>query len=116
MRHVNERLETTRPAAVAVALVLLRTDGSVDTSAIGVEPEFTRLLLRGMDSLAGTLRHENPEPHTPHLSHPPHPSRPPRQRGFAIVSALSALSGLGLIALAYVCEYAWLEAPLLRFA
>lgn len=96
--HIAARVDSTTPGAVAAALVLLRSDGTLDTSATGIEPEYVPFLTRGLHSITSTLQNHG-------LRH----GRAPSQRGIAAVSLLSAIA---FMAATYINEYAWLDAVL----
>lgn len=96
--HLSTRLESNGPPAVAAALVLLRADGSLDSTSTGLEAEFVPFLIRGLISLAGKLK----SPRRPSAT-------PPRQGGNA---SLAAITAIGFIAATYVNDYAWLDAAL----
>jgi hypothetical protein len=97
--HVLSKTDTLAPSAVAVALVLLRSDGTIDTSAIGLEPEYLPFIVRGLKGL------------TTRLSNPTLAKRGgiTGQRGAAAISIASALA---FGAATYINEYAWLDAAL----
>lgn len=99
--HVTERVHRSTPPNVAAALVLLRLDGSLDTSAIGVEPEFGPLVGRGLSHLAETL--------------PARPPAKPRRRTRLLGGPL-LLTALGFAAATYVNTSAPLDAALIVLA
>jgi hypothetical protein len=96
--HLLSKTETIAPSAVAAALVVLRSDGTVDTSAIGLEPEFVPFLSRGLDDLATSLAKRSR-------------SAAPRGRQDGGL-ALSVISALAFMAATYINEHAWLDAAL----
>ncbi|WP_124829222.1 MULTISPECIES: hypothetical protein [unclassified Burkholderia] len=96
--HLSTRLESNGPHAVAAALVLLRADGSLDSTSTGLETEFIPLLVRGLTSLAGKLKSPRRTSATS-----------PRQRGNA---SLAAITTIGFVAATYLNDYAWLDAAL----
>lgn len=97
--HLQSSIDSLAPTAVAAALVILRSDGTIDTSAIGAEPEYLPFVLRGLDQISARL------------TAPAQNTRPRHrnQHGCAIISI--ALS-LAFAAATYINEYAWLDALL----
>src|SRR5471032_85920 len=96
--HLIERSEAPGKPTVAAAVVLLRTDGTVDTSAIGIEPEYIRFITRGLDRLSATLRGDSrhADPRAP-------------DGGIAVTALLVSLS---FVAATYINQAAWLDATL----
>jgi hypothetical protein len=77
---------------------LLRADGSLDSTATGVEAEFLPFLTRGLKSLTDKLVRAR------------HTSRPaPRQRGTA---TLAVLATVAFVAATYINEYPLIDAAL----
>ncbi|MFL9899038.1 hypothetical protein PQR71_12890 [Paraburkholderia fungorum] len=96
--HVTSRLGTCAPSLVAAAIVLLRSDGSLDTSATGVEVEYAPFLMRGLNALSATInRNTNRQ------------RRDPAQGGSVLFPVITAI---GFMAATYINEYAWLDAAL----
>jgi len=93
-----ERSEALDKPTVAAAVVLLRTDGTVDTSAIGIEPEYIGFITRGLDHLSATLRgnSRHADPLAP-------------DGGIAVTTLLISLS---FVAATYINQAAWLDATL----
>jgi len=91
-------MDTRAPSVVAAAIVLLRADGSIDTSAIGVEIEYKPFLTRGLTSLSKTINRTIRE-----------------QRGTLGqdgTALLPFVSAIAFMAATYVNEHAWLDAAL----
>ncbi|KGD34746.1 hypothetical protein DO72_1177 [Burkholderia pseudomallei] len=96
--HLSSRLESNGTYAVAAALVLLRADGSLDSTTTGLEPEFVPFLTRGLKGL------------TDKLSRARHPRPPsPRQRGSATLAAIATLT---FVTATYINEYPLIDAAL----
>ncbi|WP_333976465.1 hypothetical protein [Burkholderia cepacia] len=96
--HLSSRLDSDGTHAVAAALVLLRADGTLDSTATGVETEFLPLLTRGLKSLSEKLmraRHDN--------------QRAPRQRGTVTLAVLATVS---FVAATYINECPLIDAAL----
>ncbi|MCA8162538.1 hypothetical protein AB3K92_28020 [Burkholderia sp. Bmkn7] len=77
---------------------MLRADGSLDSTATGVETEFLPLLTRGLKSLTDKLMRAR------------HTSRPaPHQRGTV---SLAVIATIGFVAATYINEYPLIDAAL----
>ncbi|MBY4866764.1 hypothetical protein K6W76_09610 [Burkholderia anthina] len=96
--HLSTRLESSGQPAVAAALVLLRADGTLDSTSTGLEAEFIPFLVRGLTSLVGKLK----SPRRPSATSP-------RQGGNA---SLAAITTIGFVAATYLNDYAWIDAAL----
>jgi hypothetical protein len=98
VEHVTSRVETCVPNVVAAAIVLLRSDGSLDTSATGVELEFVPFLTRGLTALTTTINRNTKRRRSG-----------PAQQGLALLPVVSAVA---FMAATYINDYAWLDAAL----
>lgn len=95
---MTTRVGNCAPGAVAAAIVLLRSDGTLDTSAIGVETEYISFLTRGLDAISATINRNSGRRRSA-----------PLQKGYALIPVISAI---GFMAATYLNEYAWLDAAL----
>lgn len=100
--HLLSHATTNGNAAVAVAIVLLRPDGTLDLSATGVDLEYTGLIATALEQLASSLRRRRAVRKSKTRDH-----------GFG---SLYLIAAIGFMAATYINEYAWLDAALSLFA
>lgn len=96
--HLRSLSSTFDRCGVAVAVAVLMRDGSMDLSAVGVEPEYAGLITSGLDRLSRALRAQRDA------------SKAKRWRGSI---SLSLATCIGFIAATYLNNVAWLDALLM---